>query len=639
VTSPAKTTLALALACAALAAGASTALAPPLQSVIFEGPGGRVPLTQWTLRADPANHGLSLGWQRGGFGGGTVSLPNVVNPAPYTGPTGARNYEGSVAWYRTSLQVPHAGLYALSFQSANYLVDVWVDGHELGSHRGSYLPFELRTQLAAGAHMVVARVDWRNPGQQSREGFHRTWFNWGGLDGEVDVRPIGESELSAPTIQTTLSGAGRSSIGGPSPTGPVAPDVPLAGQVTVKVTVQVRNDGPSRTITPAGSLVHGAQTIPLSFPALTLAPGQAVTDTTSATVDAPALWSPRSPSLYQLTLAVGGESSYLANVGLRQLSWHGGRLYLNGQPLSLHGASIQEDARGHGDALSPADDATIIDELKSIDVNAIRAQHPLDPALLERLDAAGILVWQGVGPVEGAGNWYPTTPRLLSEAEAQARTAVLAGQLHPSIFAWNLVDEVAGNGRDSQEVSYVRTIARWLHQHDPTRMVAVDVWGDHPPQQAGALYSEADAVAETDYSGWYDYPQDSPSQLAAKMRARLSAMQRTFPGKVLVISEFGAESNGLNPPGSPGSYAYQAKLLAEHIAAYEADPQLAAMFVWVLRDYPLTPTFDGGSIHHVLPHLRLIEGLNQKGLFTYGGQPKPGVVSTVARLFGALPRE
>ncbi len=134
-------------------------------------------------------------------------------------------------------------------------------------------------------------------------------------------------------------------------------------------------------------------------------------------------------------------------------------------------------------------------------------------------------------------------------------------------------------------------------------------------------------------------PHDTPAQLAAKMRARLAAMQRTFAGKVLVVSEFGAESNGLNPPGAPGSYAYQAKLLAEHIAVYEADPRLTAMMIWVLRDYPLTPTFSGGSIKHVLPGLQLIEGLNQKGLFTYAGQAKPGVVSTVARLFGALPRE
>jgi Glycosyl hydrolases family 2, TIM barrel domain len=245
-------------------------------------------------------------------------------------------------------------------------------------------------------------------------------------------------------------------------------------------------------------------------------------------------------------------------------------------------------------------------------------------------------VWQGIGPVEGAGNWYSTTPRLLAEAERQARTGALAAQLHPSIFAWNLVDEVARNGHNAAEVSYVRSMARWLHAHDPTRMVAVDVWGDHPPQSPGPLYAEVDAVAETDYSGWYDSPRDSSARLAEAMRRRLSRMERTFAGKVLVISEFGAESNRLNAPGSPGSYAYQARLLAAHIAVYAADPRLTAMFVWVLSDYPLTPSFEGGSIHGVLPHLRLIEGVNQKGLFTYGGQAK-SAVGVVARLFKALP--
>ncbi|HEY4810532.1 MAG TPA: glycoside hydrolase family 2 TIM barrel-domain containing protein [Solirubrobacteraceae bacterium] len=612
----------LMLACGALAGHAAAAQAPASKPVIFEGPGGRMPLTSWTLRRDPNNRGLRKGYSRGDFTGGVVSVPNVVNPVPYTGHAGGENYEGSIAWYRTSFQATTAGVYALSFQSANYLATVWVDGHRLGSHHGSYLPFEERAKLAIGKHTVVVRVDWKDPAQQAREGFHRTWFNWGGLDGEVDMRPIGESELSRPTVQSSLT-----------------PDSPQATQATVRISAQVTNYGPGRLLTPQGTLTHGSQTIAVSFPPVMLARNASATDTTTVTVPEPALWAPTSPNLYQLSLAIGSESSYSARVGLRQLTWHGGHVYLNGTQLSLHGASLQEDAKGHGDALSPADDDTLITELKQIGANVVRSQHPLDPALLERLDEAGILVWQGVGPVEGAANWYSTTPRLLAEAEQQAKTAVLAAELHPSIFAWNLVDEVAENGRDSQEVAYVRTISRWIHQNDPTRMVGVDVWGDHPPTHAGPLYSEADAIAETDYSGWYDYPQDSPAQVQAKMRERLEAMERTFAGKVLVVSEFGAESNDLNPPGAPGSYAYQAKLLAEHIGVYEADPHLTAMMVWVLRDYPLTPTFSGGSIKEVLPKLKLIEGLNQKGLFTYGGRPKPGVVSTVARLFKALPAE
>jgi hypothetical protein len=623
----ASTAVCIALATTAVAAGHSTSrrvtgasAQAAGQLVGSEGPGGRVALTHWTLRGDPSDRGSSRGWQRGTFSGATVSVPNVIGANSFKGAAGIRNYEGSVAWYRTSFQAPHAGVYALHFESANFKADVWIDGRRAASHRGSYLPFEARRAVSAGTHAVVVRIDWRNPAVQAREGFHRTWFNWGGLSGGVDVRPIGESELSNPAIETSL-----------------APNAPDATRATVKVSVEVHNDGPSRTIVPEGALVRGEQAVPLSFEGLTLAHGQTAVARTAVEVPSPALWSPASPNLYQLTLSIGQESSYSARVGLRKLSWSGGRIYLNGRRLVLHGATIQEDALGHGDGLTASDQNKLVAELKAIGANAARAQHPLSPGLLERLDAAGILVWQGIGPVEGAGNWYSSTPRLLAAAEDQARTAALAARLHPSIFAWNLVDEVANNGRNGAEVQYVRASARWLHAHDPTRLVAVDVWGDHPPQLAGPLYSEADAVAETDYTGWYDSPHDSAAQLRAQMRARLAAMERTFAGKVLMISEFGAESNGMNPPGSPGSYSYQSRLLAAHIAVYEADPKLSGMLIWVLRDYPLNPTFRGGSIHGVLPRVKLIEGLNQKGLFTYGAQPKPAV-SMLSRLFRALPR-
>ncbi|HEY4428454.1 MAG TPA: glycoside hydrolase family 2 TIM barrel-domain containing protein [Solirubrobacteraceae bacterium] len=628
---PKKRTLVLATVCTALATtaavsesasrGGSVPAARAAEQVLgSEGPGGRTPLTRWVLRTDPSGRGASRGWQRGGFSGATVTVPNVIAAGSFKGTAGLRNYEGSIAWYRASFQAPQPGTYALGFQSANFLADVWIDGRAAATHHGSYLPFEARRALAAGTHTVVVRIDWRDPQAQARQGFHRTWFNWGGLSGPVDVRPIGESELSNPSIETTLS-----------------PDSPNAGQATVDLAVEVHNHGPSRTIVPEGSLVHEQQAVPVAFPPLTLGAGQSAIARTSVRVPSPALWSPTSPNLYDLTLAVGQESSYRARVGLRQITWRGGRIYLNGRHLLLHGATIQEDALGHGDALSPSDEDRIVRELQAIGANAARAQHPLDPGLLERLDAAGILVWQGIGPVEGAGNWYSSTPRLLAAAEGQARTAVLAARLHPSIFAWNLVDEVANNGRNGAEVQYVRSTASWLHAHDPGRLVAVDVWGDHPPKQAGSLYSGADAVAETDYSGWYDSPNDTLPQLRAQMRSRLAQMERTFPGKVLLISEFGAESNTMNPPGSPGSYSYQARLLAAHVAVYEADPKLSGMLIWVLRDYPLNPSFLGGSIRGVLPHVRLIEGLNQKGLFTYGAQPKPAV-STLSRLFHALPK-
>lgn len=603
----------------AFAAVPASAQAPESARLTSEGPGGRSALSSWTLALDPSNRGLAQGWQAGGFAGRTVAVPNVVDALDIKGAAGWRNYNGSIAWYRTTFRAPAPATYALSFASANYRATVFVDGQAVTTHTGSYLPFEARAALAEGTHSLVVRVDSRNPAAQAHEGFHRTWFNWGGLNGAVSVREIGASELLEPTVSVLLS-----------------PDSPRAESARLLVRMRVRNHGPARTLAPRGTLSRGATVAAIAFSPQEVGEGETVSMSATVTVANPALWSPQDPNLYDLELSEGSESSFSAHIGLRQLSWHGGLMYLNGERLQLHGASLQQDARGHGDALTPADDDQLVSELKAIGANAVRSQHPLDPALLERLDAAGILVWQGVGPVEGAGNWYATTPALLRAAEAQATTAVRALALHPSIFAWNLVDEVAENGRAAAEVAYVRSLSAWLHRYDPTRLVAVDVWGDHPPSSAGPIYGGADAVAETDYTGWYDDPTASASTQRAQMRARLRAMERTFAGKVLVISEFGAEANTLNPPGSAGSYAFQTQLLERHIKVYERDPKLSGMLIWNLRDYPLIPVFRGGSILAKLPHVRLIEGLLQKGLFTYAATPKPAA-GAIARLFKALP--
>src|SRR5207253_403139 len=154
-----RTALAVAAASVALASALAAAEAPPQPPPVSEGPAGRTRLSRWTLRMDPSNGGLARGWQRGGFAGSPVSVPNTIDANRFKGAAGARNYDGSVAWYRTSFTAPEAGSYALAFSSANFQASVWIDGRPAGSHRGSYLPFEARAQLAAGAHTLVVRID------------------------------------------------------------------------------------------------------------------------------------------------------------------------------------------------------------------------------------------------------------------------------------------------------------------------------------------------------------------------------------------------------------------------------------------------------------------------------------------------
>jgi hypothetical protein len=329
---------------------------------------------------------------------------------------------------------------------------------------------------------------------------------------------------------------------------------------------------------------------------------------------------------------VVGESAFSARVGLRELRWDGGRLQLNGRPLRLRGASLQEDAPGRGDALTEADMDAIVARLQALGANATRSQHPLSTALLDRLDAAGILVWQGVGPVDAPGAWTSRTAAQRRRAIRRVRLNVVQARLHPSVMAWNLANEVAGNGHDGGQPQYVDAAALLVHRLDPGRPAAVDVWGTHMPAIAGPMYRHIDAIGATNYEGWYQDTLAPPATVQAGIEAWLAELGRAFPGKVLVVSEFGAEANGLNAPGSPGSLQFQARLLAQHIRAYRAASWLDGALVWNLQDFALAPSFAGGSIRRQVPGIRLVRGINQKGLFTYGGRPKPAVAA-VRRAF------
>ena len=513
-----------------------------------------MPLTRWMLRRDPAGTGPRRGWARGGFSAPASSVPNVVNPTPYSGRAGARNYEGSVAWYRTSFQAPAAGRYALSFASANFRANVCLDGKPLGSHRGSYLPFDLPGDARARrAHAGRAR----RLARPAAPGRRRL---------SPHVVQLGRARRRgrrAPDRRERAVGAHARHDARRRPT------------ASVKVGVQVRNNGPARTIAPEGSLVRPGQTIPLSFPAVALAHGESATVTRDRDRRAARAVVARRPrTCTRSSWRCRARAATRRASGLRQLTWHGQELFLNGQHLMLHGAShpggrarprrradarrpgrrrrrARGDRRERGPLPAPARPGA-----------ARTARRGRDPRVAGRRPGRrrGQLVLE-----------HPAAARRSRAAGAHGRAR--APQLHPSIIAWNLVDEVAGNGRDAAEVSYVRDSTRWLHAHDPGRMVA-STCGATPAREARARSTaESTRSPRPTTPAGTTRPHDSPAQLAARMRARLAAMQRTFPGKVLVISEFGAESNTLNPPGRPGQLRLPvAPARQNHIAGLRRRP-------------------------------------------------------------------
>ena len=76
---------------------------------------------------------------------------------------------------------------------------------------------------------------------------------------------------------------------------------------------------------------------------------------------------------------------------------------------------------------------------------------------------------------------------------------------------------------------------------------------------------------------------------------------------------------------------FQADLLRTHIRAYARVPDLAGMLVWNLRDFAVAPTFYGGSIKSQVPNIKLVRGINQKGLFDLRHRAKPSVRAVSGR--------
>ena len=561
---------------------------------------------KWWVREDPRAIGTGHGWERGTFGGNPVKLPFVPNARKITGTEGVKSHEGTVAWYRTTFRVPDDGKYVLRFESVNHKAKVWIDGRPAGEHVGTYLPFEIDTELEEDEeHTLVVRADWRDPDAMKAEGWHRAWFNFGGINREITIRPLPDADIVAPTVVTRLVGE----------------------DARVQVSAAIRNvAGTGEPLELNGTLRRGDNDpIEIEFGEVDVPAGRSERVTATVKVEDAELWSPASPTLYDLELSTtdAGAPGWSGRVGLREISRQGSALMLNGRPITLRGASLHEDAWPRGDGLQPADMDELVEQLESIGANATRAQHALNPALLERLDAAGILVWMGIGPVDAPGAWTSRGPRLEAQARERVRDSVAQMQTHPSIFAWNLANEAHPQGHPAGQAPYIIEASRELQRRDPSRLVALDLWGSHLPTAETEMYRHIDALGWTNYLGWYHEPDATPEELAELIRTQFEGLRSVFPDRVIMVTEFGAEGSERNPEDAPGGLGFQADLLRTHIQTYASLDDLAGMLVWNLRDFGVAPSFNGGSISEVVDDISIVPGLNEKGLHTYTGRPKP----------------
>ena len=259
---------------------------------------------------------------------------------------------GSVGWYRRDFTLPADAFasyvpkadrhWIIRFESVNYRATVWLNGREIGTHAGAYVPWELDLNgLRSGVNRLIVRVDNRRTAADLPPGPGGRWWNYGGILREVYLRAVQPADLSQ--------------------VGPDAPYVP-------KLRRRHRRAGadPERDRRAAeGDADRRVRGKPLRFGSATLAPHGTWTARASVRIPHPSLWAPGHPKLYTSTLTLSDSrgrrlGGYFTYSGIRTIQVVGGRLELNGRFLNLRGVDLHEQTLQTGAAMTPAQDARLM---------------------------------------------------------------------------------------------------------------------------------------------------------------------------------------------------------------------------------------------------------------------------------------
>jgi beta-glucuronidase len=599
--------LLLAFSTAASAQGPSYVAQPPTRQVLYQdGQTDRYLLGgTWLYRPDQSDVGLGQGWwqnQASTEGWSPVTVPNSYDVGDWSN----QAFQGYVGWYRRDFTLPanafsrsvpaSAREWLVRFESVVYSATVWLNGRELSTHAGAYLPWELQLKgLRPGVNRLIVRVDDRTTAADLPPGPGSPWWNFGGLQREVYLRAVARADLQQVLISPRL---------------PCASGCPA----TIQEQATVRNvTGSRQTVRLAGT--YGG--VGINFGSATLAPHATWNPRASVVIRHPRLWSPSSPTLYKarLTLtdsaghALGG---YLDYSGIRSITVKHGRLELNGRLLDLRGADLQEDNVTTGAALTPAQIAQQLAWVRQVGGTVIRTQYPVGPLMEELADREGILIWSEI-PAWGVPKPNFSQPGWVANAKAVLRANVLDNLDHPSILLWAIANEPP-QPPTGPEAAYFQGAAALVHRLDPTLPVGMSIMS-LPGQMCSSAYAPLQVIGLNEYFGLFDAAggltddRDSLSPFLDSVRA-------CHPNQALMVTEFGFDGDRNGPVEEYGTYQFQDNMLAYHLGVFATKPWLSGAFVQTLQDFVADPSYNGADPLADPP-------FNQKGLLDLQGNPKP----------------
>jgi beta-galactosidase/beta-glucuronidase len=365
--------------------------------------------------------------------------------------------ENDRIWYRRTFEVPTAWRERrvwLHFGAVDFETTVWVNGQQVGQHRGGYdgFSFDITGALnKAGANELVVSVsDPTDAGTQPR--------------GKQVRQPKGIWYTSTSGIWQTVW------------LEPVSP----ASILDLKITPDV--DAGTVLVRPTATATLGGFTLEVVVREGIRRVGTAsIVPGTQATIaiEKPRLWTPESPHLYDLevTLKLGHRTidkveSYF---GMRKISLGKDdkgftRLLLNNKPYFQFGP-LDQGFWPDGIYTAPTDEALRydIEMTKKLGFNLARKHVKVEPdRWYYWCDKLGLLVWQdmpsGDRYISRTASDITRSPESATEFESELQALVKGRGNHPCIVMWVPFNEGWGQWETARVVEMTKKL-------DPSRLV------------------------------------------------------------------------------------------------------------------------------------------------------------------------
>jgi len=390
--------------------------------------------------------------------------------------------ENENLWYKRDFVIPNVWNnkhILLNFEACDWETKVWVDGKEVGTHRGGYDPFtfDITQSLGNQKHheLLVCVWDPTDKGTQPRgkqvSSPGSIWYTpTTGIWQTVWIEPVNESYISS---FRTVTNADNGTIIFKS-------DVKNAagGSISFKI----KKEG--KTIATASGNVNNEITLQIKDPVL---------------------WSPDKPYLYDITIELKKNNKIVDKVksftGIRKISIGKTpdgftRILLNNEFVYQNGP-LDQGFWPDGIYTPPTEKAMVYDLLmtKKMGFNMLRKHVKVENRIFYNwCDKLGILVWQDMpsGDKSIGGNQpdIEKSKEATEQYEFELKRMIETKYNHPSIIMWVPFNEGWGQFETGR-------ITRLISDYDTTRLVnSSSGWTDRGTGNINDIHHYPDPVVQ-----------------------------------------------------------------------------------------------------------------------------------------------